>query len=177
MTTPGGYPEPDHTSNRVFFIRFGIVVSVLHVVTFALILVARSVGAHEQDQEVMRAALVERIKPIGRVITSQEELIARSEPTPAGATLTAAQVVTQYCAACHDAGVLGAPRSGDTATWKARETAAGGMDGLLGAAIAGKGAMPPRGGAPVSDEVLREAIVLLMQPLTASGEAGAQPGG
>jgi cytochrome c5 len=49
------------------------------------------------------------------------------------------------CAACHGAGILGAPKFGDAAQWAPRAKA--GIDALLKNAIAGttKG-MPPKGG-------------------------------
>jgi len=65
------------------------------------------------------------------------------------------------CAACHGTGVLGAPKSGDAAAWKAR--AAGGMQVLLKNAITGKGAMPPKGGnAALTDAQLLAAIQHMM---------------
>jgi cytochrome c5 len=69
---------------------------------------------------------------------------------------------TQICAACHTAGVAGAPRSGDTAAWAPR--IATGVDALTAAVIRGKGAMPPRGAAPrASDAELREVVEYMMQ--------------
>ena len=48
------------------------------------------------------------------------------------------------CIACHSAGVLGAPKLGDTAAWAPRIKA--GAAALQQSAIKGKGAMPARGG-------------------------------
>jgi len=56
------------------------------------------------------------------------------------------QIYRQACAFCHDKGVAGAPKAGDTAAWSPR--LAQGMDALYAAALHGKGAMPAKGGNP-----------------------------
>lgn len=54
------------------------------------------------------------------------------------------------CAACHTAGVAGAPKLGDKAAWAPR--IATGAAALHASAIKGKGIMPPKGGnAALSD--------------------------
>jgi cytochrome c5 len=53
------------------------------------------------------------------------------------------------CAACHDAGVAGAPKLGDKGAWAPR--IALGLDKLAASGIKGTGAMPPKGGADLSD--------------------------
>jgi cytochrome c5 len=66
------------------------------------------------------------------------------------------------CIACHGAGILGAPKFGDSAAWAARAKA--GLDALVKSAIAGtaKG-MPPKGGrADLSDAQMRSAIEYMM---------------
>jgi cytochrome c5 len=66
--------------------------------------------------------------------------------------------VQQYCAACHMTGAAGAPKIGDKAAWAKRIGA--GLDQMLKTAVAGKGAMPARGGAAdLSDQELAGAIV------------------
>ncbi|MCM0035317.1 MAG: c-type cytochrome [Burkholderiaceae bacterium] len=56
----------------------------------------------------------------------------------------------QACAACHIAGVAGAPKFGDKAAWAPR--IATGMDALVAAVVAGKGIMPAKGGAAGASE-------------------------
>jgi len=154
-----------HKSNRTFFIMFGIVVLVLHGIAFALILISRSVGAAQKpDEALVREQIVQRIAPMGTVATSQEQLAAlMPAAAPSAATqLSGAEVVKQYCGSCHDAGVLGAPKSHDAAAWSARSSAAGGHAGLVASAIKGKGQMPPRGGVPeLSDAQISEAVRLM----------------
>jgi cytochrome c5 len=72
------------------------------------------------------------------------------------------------CAACHGAGIAGAPKFGDKAAWKAR--LAGGFDALYGSALKGKGAMPAKGGnADLPDADLAHAVAYMMV------EAGGKP--
>jgi len=76
-----------------------------------------------------------------------------------GGARTADDIIAKHCNACHGAGVLGAPKIGDTAAWKERADHQGGLDGILAAAISGINAMPPKGTcADCSDDELREAI-------------------
>lgn len=60
-------------------------------------------------------------------------------------------IYTSTCAACHGTGAAGAPKFGDAASWGPR--IAGGYEALLKSAIAGKGAMPAKGGNPDLDDV------------------------
>lgn len=152
-------------SDQAFFIRFGIVMTLLFGVVGGFALTAHVVADPMEEPSVRHALIAERTHPIGQVATSPQALAALTPAAPAvdaAAPLTAQQAVDQYCAACHANGLLGAPKNGDPADWARREAAAGGDEGLLQSAIKGKGQMPPRGGAvDISDETLREAIALL----------------
>lgn len=64
--------------------------------------------------------------------------------TIAPGSRTGEQIYKSICAACHDSGAVGAPKTGDAGAWGPR--LAQGFEGLTTSAIAGKGAMPPRGG-------------------------------
>jgi cytochrome c5 len=58
---------------------------------------------------------------------------------------------------CHVAGVAGAPKFADKAAWSPR--LAQGIEALHASVIKGKGAMPPKGGAPqLSEADLRAAV-------------------
>jgi c(7)-type cytochrome triheme protein len=76
------------------------------------------------------------------------------------------------CVGCHGTGVIGAPKVGDAAAWKAR--VAGGLPALVASAKAGKGAMPPKGGnAALTDAQLLAVIAYMVAqsgglPATAS---------
>ena len=76
-----------------------------------------------------------------------------------GAARSGEQIYKAACSACHDAGVAGAPKLGDKGAWAPR--LALGLDGLLKSAIAGKNAMPPKGGSDANDTELAAAIVFV----------------
>lgn len=80
---------------------------------------------------------------------------AAAAPAPAAAAAPAAapaaasaevgkKVYDQVCAACHAAGVAGAPKFGDKAAWAPRLKE--GMETVHNFALKGKGVMPPKGG-------------------------------
>jgi cytochrome c5 len=93
-----------------------------------------------------------RLQPVGRV-----EIAA---PTAAPGARSGEEIVKATCAACHQAGVAGAPKIGDKAAWAPRLKE--GLNGMLATAIKGKGAMPPKGGAAdLTDAELTRAIVFM----------------
>ncbi len=66
-------------------------------------------------------------------------------------------VYDKTCSACHATGVADAPKFGDKVAWAPR--IATGKSAMLGAAMKGKGAMPPKGGAPkLGESDIRAAI-------------------
>lgn len=66
-------------------------------------------------------------------------------------------VYAQVCAACHTAGVAGAPKLGDREAWAPRARL--GRNALTVSVLKGKGGMPPKGGnASISDEDARSAM-------------------
>jgi cytochrome c5 len=82
---------------------------------------------------------------------------AATSAAPAPATSDVGEkLYKQACAACHVAGVAGAPKFADKAAWAPR--IATGMDALVASVVAGKGIMPAKGGAAgASDADLRAA--------------------
>ena len=115
-------------------------------------------------------AVAQRIKPVADVViagspqASAEQAAAAAAPPPAAPAAPAAtgpvsgeQVYAQACAACHGAGVMGAPKFGDKGQWAAR--LGKGKDTLYASAIKGIGAMPPKGGnTALSDEQVKAAV-------------------
>ncbi len=82
------------------------------------------------------------------------------------------QVVGLHCGKCHETGVGGAPKTGDTAAWIPR--LAQGLDPLVRSAINGHGGMPSRGGsANLTDAELRAAIVYMFNGTAAPARVGA----
>ncbi|WP_457788312.1 c-type cytochrome [Pseudomonas sp. PL-6] len=105
-------------------------------------------------------AIAERLKPVGEVCIMGEECKGVSAvAVAAGGARSTDDIIAKHCNACHGAGVLGAPKIGDTAAWKERADHQGGLDGILAKAISGINAMPPKGTcADCSDDELRDAI-------------------
>ena len=101
----------------------------------------------------------QRIAPVARV-----ELAAPA--AAAGGERSGEQIYKAICGACHEAGVANAPKLGDKAAWAPR--IALGLDGLMKSAIAGKNAMPPRGGSDANDTELVRTIVYMANKSGAS---------
>ena len=70
-------------------------------------------------------------------------------------------VYAKSCAACHDSGVMGAPKVGDKDVWV--PLIAEGVDVLSQNAIKGIGKMPPKGGnMKLSDDDVKAAVAYMM---------------
>lgn len=162
--------------NDTAFLRmFVMILGALVAFTVTILILANIVidTAEEERGEDprLRAAIVKRIQPVGSVN------VAVADAAPA-APRSGAEVVAASCNSCHAAGVLGAPKVGDKAAWSQRMAAEGGVDGLTASAIKGKGGMPPKGGAMVSDAELRAAIEdMLSNSGVDAGAAAAAPSG
>ncbi|EPZ14528.1 hypothetical protein M622_05970 [Thauera terpenica 58Eu] len=92
------------------------------------------------------------IQPVARLVVQTVKV------TPGKRTGT--EIYTALCASCHDAGLVGAPKTGDAAAWAPR--LALGFDGLTASAIAGKNLMPPRGGGgDLTDTEVKRAVAHL----------------
>lgn len=155
-----------------------------------LIMLAILVSDTDYDAEhpaMTEEAIAQRIKPVGEVVLGEGPSIAEARPaaTPAaGAPAAAVAIPTvpppapaakaaaagagdgkaiyeKVCMVCHVAGVAGAPKLGDKAAWSPR--LAQGLDALHQSVIKGKGAMPPKGGAPqLSEAELRAAVEFMV---------------
>ncbi len=109
------------------------------------------------NQELATAVRIQRVGTV--------ELRDANRPLQAGDAVYKAQ-----CAACHDAGLAGAPKIGDNAGWAAR--IATGYDALLASVINGKGAMGAQAGGAFGEVELARAMVHLVN---ASGGRLAEP--
>jgi cytochrome c5 len=96
------------------------------------------------DQEL---ATAQRIQPVGSV-----ELRDANRPLQAGDAVYKAQ-----CAACHEAGLAGAPKFGDVTAWAPRIGT--GYEALLNSVLKGKGAMGAQAGGAFRDLELGRAVV------------------
>lgn len=152
----------DH--DKVFVSTFGAVLAALGAIFFICIAAARMIVPDPAPDPEAMAQLEARIKPVGHVVTDPAALV-KVAARVARAPYTAEQVLTNACNACHQAGVLGAPKLGDKAAWSVRASSAGGLEGLTASAIKGKGAiMQPRGGNPdLTDDEIKAAVGLMLE--------------
>ena len=104
-----------------------------------------------------------RIQKVGTV-----ELRDANRPLQAGDA-----VYTAQCAACHAAGVVGAPKFGDAAAWAPR--IGQGYDTLLTHALQGLGAMAAQGGGAFSDLEIGRAVVHMVNASGGKFEEPAAP--
>jgi cytochrome c5 len=91
-----------------------------------------------------------RIQPVAKFELAKAEAPAASGPRD-GAT-----IYNSVCGACHNTGAAGAPKLDDKAAWAPR--LGQGVDGLVKSVTNGKGAMPPKGGATLSDEEIKGVV-------------------
>ena len=104
--------------------------------------------------------VAKRIQPVGHVEFG-------GGGGAAAGSRSAEEVVKTTCAACHQAGVAGAPKMGDKAQWAPRIKQ--GLQTLVQTAIKGKGAMPPKGGnGSLSDDEVARAVVFMANQSGAS---------
>jgi cytochrome c5 len=154
--------------DRIFVRNFSIVIVALMVFTVLIILLALAIHK-SQDQEpsaARQAATEERLQPLAGVYAgetgraaAQAEAAAAAAAEPQVAfdgSLDGQMIYQRVCAACHDAGVAGAPTL-------ARETWGDRIDqdreDLIASVINGLGAMPPRAGRnDLSDEQVAASV-------------------
>jgi cytochrome c5 len=155
----------DHKDHdKVFFTNFSAVMTVLFGIFFICIIAASMISGREEPDPAAIALVDERTKPVARVVTDPAALVKISAAAVQRAPLSGEQLNAQLCAGCHNAGVLGAPKTGDKAAWAAKQSAAGGLDGLVRSVVNGKGAMPPKAGDPsLSEDEIRAAVEYLLQ--------------
>lgn len=114
-------------------------------------------GLTDQDRA---KRLAERIQKIGTVDIRDANR----------ALQTGEEVFKAQCTACHTAGVVGAPKFGDTAAWGARIQT--GYEALLTSALKGKNAMGAQGGGNFEDIEIGRAVVYMAN---AGGAKFAEP--
>lgn len=93
-----------------------------------------------------------RIQPVAKF-----ELAKAAAPAADGKPKDGASIFNTVCGACHNTGAAGAPKIDDKAAWAPR--VATGKEALYKSALAGKGAMPAKGGvASLSDEEIKGTV-------------------
>ena len=116
---------------------FGIVLLVQFVTTTKL----TGAGSNSQAPE----EIATRIAPVA------DEGYTLKDANGPKVLQTGEAIYTSTCAACHGAGVAGAPKFGDAGAWSARISQ--GYDTVVKHALEGLRAMPAKGGNPDLDDV------------------------
>jgi cytochrome c5 len=159
-----------------FFNVFSLVIGILVVVAILLFALARVVAGHTQGQQIFAEqdyvkAVEQRLQPMARVAVAGQDNSAlaivenkggeQAAGGAAAAPKNGDEVYQQVCAACHGAGIAGAPKAGDAAAWAPR--IGKGKDTLYKHAVEGfqgsSGVMPAKGGrADLSDDLVHQAV-------------------
>lgn len=156
-------------------VTLAIVVSVgtLALIIGIILLAKYAVGSHTPGKDgntYSEAETAKRIEPVARLAVEGGAPVASAVAAPAapavaqvavapaaGGKVDGKSTYDASCAACHGAGVLGAPKLGDKAAWAPRMKA--GTAALVASAVKGKGTMPAKGGnASLSDEAVKAAV-------------------
>ena len=116
--------------DKKFFSSYTLALGVLGAIAIAILVVAIKMSGDRQDEvsgdaEAHRAAVEERIRPLGEVYRPGQELAlptveTAAEPEPVATLMTGPQVYNGACIACHGNGVGGAPIVGDLDEWAPR---------------------------------------------------------
>lgn len=159
-----------------FITMVSIVIGGLIGLAIGLFVIARDVGSavaggRLDDPDYVREVR-ERIAPIGKLALAGQDnsalaIVGTAAASPAKApavsttVLSGAEVYQSTCAACHAAGIGGAPKYGDRAAWAPR--LAQGAAVLHQHALAGlqgkAGVMPAKGGRPdLADQSVVNAV-------------------
>ncbi len=161
------------SQDQKFFDLYSVVIGALAAVAIAIFILAMDMSAKTQgvylrEAPEYKAAVMERIRPVGNVYMPGDDLDANTqvvtaaeEPEPVAETLSGPQVYNTACLACHGAGIGGAPILGDAGQWAPRLEQ--GLETLVGHAINGyqgdAGYMPPKGGRlDLSDDEVTAAV-------------------
>lgn len=127
-----------------------IVLGIILLVVFVTSSSTTGAGTDGQSAE----AISTRIRPVS------EEGYTLVDANAPRVLQAGGAVYAATCAACHDSGMAGAPKTGDNGVWGAR--LAQGYDTLVKHAIEGIRAMPAKGGNPDLDNLEVERAVVFM---------------
>jgi cytochrome c5 len=124
---------------------FSFVVPVFIIIGLVYFVVSANKTAPGVDSSEL--AVATRIQRVGAV-----ELKTGDRKLRSGEEAYIAQ-----CAACHTAGLVGAPKLGDAGAWGPRIST--GLDTLINSALKGKGAMGAQAGGDLNDLEIARAVV------------------
>lgn len=130
-------------------ITVGVLAFVVPVLLIVLVakLAIGGLNVNPSNQEFSEQATAKRLQPVGEVHIGAPPAAPAPAPVTADAKAAPAsgdQVYQASCAACHGAGLMGAPKLGDKTAWGPR--VAQGTTTLHDHAIKGIRTMPAKGG-------------------------------
>lgn len=150
------------------------ILGVLIALTVIIMIIANILipKADYSQDNLVQGSIEDRIQPVGTLAIAGEAPANATEgatdavvaANDAGATSASKSGEELYtaCAACHNAGVLNAPKLGDKAGWGDR--LAKSTDALYNSAINGIGGMPAKGGrADYSDDDIKKAVDYMLE--------------
>jgi hypothetical protein len=146
------HPSPIKTPKQliVTVVLSFILPVVIIILLVNLVTAGNQVGAG--SDALTPEAVAKRIAPV-----AQFHLVDASGPK---VFKSGEQVYKAVCMGCHAAGVAGAPKMGDAASWSA--AVATGLNTMVANAIKGKNAMPAKGGNPALDDFEIDRAVVYM---------------
>jgi len=118
----------------------------------------------EESHKSMEHAKTESHKGMDAAHKKMDEMHDGMMPTTFSEEMlaTGKMVYEQTCAACHAAGLAGAPKIGDKEAWSAHIEH--GLEHMVESVIKGKGAMPAKGGnASLSDDEVKAAVSFIFE--------------
>ena len=167
-------------------VSFSMVLGVLAVIAVIIFFAAGMIAGDDSNtdparSEKLAAEVNERIRPASYVVVAgsaqaeaeaQQTVAAATPPAAAGAQ-SGLDAYNSGCNACHAAGVLNAPKTGDNAIWASRYDEKG-LDQLVHNAINGINSMPAKGGnTALSDDNVRAAVIYMLGESGINADAGA----
>lgn len=156
------------SKNNEFLTSIGLVLGLLAIVGliyfFVFSMAEDGFGKNmERVNESQGEDIAARIKPVMTI----DRILGTADPDRGSEVASAIVAVKSpkelyagACMVCHDSGISGSPKLGDTAAWEPRF--ATGMDALMNTALNGKGAMPPKGGSSYSEDEIRIVIEYML---------------
>lgn len=161
--------EHTKSQDRKFFNRFSLILGLLGLTVVICFWIASftadsSPGSYDIGDPTLQPAVNARLAPVGgvQVAGSPGTRVSVTAPASGGATAPAPtqsgkQIWEGTCSACHQTGVLGAPKIGDKAEWASH--LAKGFKVLEDHALHGFKQMPAHGGNPsLSDAQVIKAL-------------------
>jgi len=147
----------------IVVILLSFLVPIIGIILLVQLVLSRP-GA--DPQALTPESVAARIQPVGRL---------EFGPPPAAPGARSGDAIVQaVCAACHQAGVAGAPKLADASAWAPRIKT--GLNAMVQTVIKGKGAMPPKAGdASLTDAEITRAVVHMANQAGANFKAPAAP--